>query len=67
MEWILFFKVAHNGQAFVLLGFRIPTLCLAVTFFITAKLLQLNRITNAERRYFLSPNSTNALVGCIRL
>jgi hypothetical protein len=41
--------MAYNGHAFVLLGFRIPTACLAVIYcLITAKLQQPSRITNAD-------------------
>jgi hypothetical protein len=50
-------KIFANGGAFVLLGNRIPAACFAVAFkiIITAKLLQLSRIANADGGYSSAP------------
>ena len=53
--------IAAIVPAFVLFGFRIPTVCLAVTLkFNTVKLMQLSRIANVDGRYSSAPMTSGA-------
>ena len=49
-------SVAHNVEAFMQLGNRIPSAGLGRTFLLgTGKLLQLSRIAKADGRYSVAP------------